>query len=242
MLGTLRPAHFADVDKAFNARFNLDKHAVVSDSHHFAPNARTDRKALGNSGPGIRNKLLSPERNAHFLFIKLEDLDLDFFSRFHGLRGMLDAAPNEVADMEKAVQSAQVHENTVVGNVFYFAGDDSAFAQSFRERAALLLLLFFQNRAAADDYVAALTIEFENAAFDFAVLPCFQVVRRTEIQLRSGKERTHSNIDDQAALDAVDDLARERLAFLIRALNAVPHSASMRANMREQNITVFLFG
>ena len=43
---------------------------------------------------------------------------------------MCDVAIDEIADMQQSVDSAQIDERPVVGQILYHAGDDGSFVQT----------------------------------------------------------------------------------------------------------------
>src|ERR1700722_4893628 len=83
MLGALGPAHFADVHQAFDAGLNLNESSVVSDTHNFPLHPRANRKTFGNCGPGIGQKLFTPERNALLVFVEFQNLNFQVIAGFH---------------------------------------------------------------------------------------------------------------------------------------------------------------
>src|SRR5690348_1712141 len=240
MLDALGPAHFADVDEAFDSFIELHKSAVIGDGHDFSTEVRPSGKPFGNSGPRIRNKLFAAEGNAHLLAVKFEDVHLNFVALLDGFRRMSDSSPDEIADVKEAVDAAKVHENAIISDVFHFAIDDGAFGERIGKRLALLFLLFFENGAAADDDVAAFAIEFEHANFNFAILPRFQIVRGAQIKLRSREKRAKANVHNQAAFDAVGDRAFQSRAVLVGIFNALPDGAAMSSRVREEDVAFFL--
>src|SRR5215472_3059807 len=207
MLDALGPAHFADVDEAFDSFVELHKSAVIGDGHDFSAEVGSNGKPFGNCGPRIGNELFAAEGNAHLLAIKFKNLHLNFVALLDGFGRMGDASPYQIADVQEAVDSTKVNENPIVGDVFHFAGDDGAFGERIGERLALFFLFFFENSAAADDDVSALAIELEHAHFNFAVFPGFQIVRGAQIELRGGEKCAKANVHDQTAFDAVGDSA-----------------------------------
>src|ERR1700735_1235485 len=119
---------------------------------------------------------------------------------------MRHASPNEIADVEKPVHTAEINEHAIVGYVFYSAGNYRAFRQGRHQFIALGFLLFFQNRSAAYDHVAALAIQLQNANADF---------------------------NDQATFDAFSNFARNRGMVAIRFLNTLPDAPPVRTHMRQ---------
>ena len=80
---------------------------------------------------------MRPEADARTLAIELEDAHVDLVADLDDFRRMLDALPRHVRDVQQAVDAAEVHERTVVGEVLDRALDDRAFLQVLHERAAL---------------------------------------------------------------------------------------------------------
>ena len=64
--------------------------------------------------------------------------------------------------MEKSIDSAQIHERAVVGDVLDDAIEDFAFLQTDEEVAARFLTAFFENGAAGDDDIASAAVHLED--------------------------------------------------------------------------------
>src|SRR4029077_13267569 len=241
MLGPLRPAHFADVDEAFDARLDLNEGAVIGDADNFSLDTRSGREAFRHGGPRVGQKLLAAEGNALLVFVEFQYLNLNFFAGLNHGRRVRNAAPDQVADVKQAVQSAQVNEDAIVGDIFHFSGDDRAFGEGGDQRIALGFLIILENHAAADHHVAALAIQLENAELDFAVLPSVESMNGAKLNLRCGQKRAHSDIHHQAALDTFGDFAGDIRMLAIGFLDALPDAALVRAHMREKDVAIFLF-
>ena len=235
-----RPAHFADVHQAFNARLDLHESAVVRDADNFSVHARARRESFRHRGPGIGQQLLPSQRNALLFLVELQDLDLNFLAGLHDRGRMRHASPHQIAHVKKAVHAAKVHENSVVRHVLHATRYHRAFGKRSRQRVALGFLLFFQNRAAADHHIAALAVQLQDAHFDFAVLPRFQIVHRPQLDLRSGQKRAHADIHHQPALDSLVDLAGDVGVLAVGFLDALPDAAAVCAHVRQQDVAVFL--
>ena len=219
----------------------MHERAVIGDADDFSLDAGAEGETLRDRGPGIRKKLLAAKRDAVFFLIELEDLNLNFFAGVdHGGR-MGHAAPHEVADVKQAVHTTEVHEDAVVGDVFDLAGDDCALGKAGHEGFALGLLIVFENHAAADDYVAALAIELEDADFNLAILPALEIVDGAQLNLRSRQKGAHTDINDEAALDAFGNLARDIAMLAIGFLDTLPNAAAVGAHVRKEHIAVSLF-
>src|SRR6202043_1927484 len=135
---------------------------------------------------------------------------------------------------------AEIYEYAVVRDVFHAATHNRIFRQRRHQRVAFGFLLLLKNRAAADNYIAALAIQFQNANFDVSILPSFQIVHRPQFDLRSWQEGANTDIDHQAALDALSYLAGDGRLLAIGFLDALPNAAPVSAHMRQQNVAILL--
>src|SRR5215471_3970899 len=113
----LGPRHLGDVDQAFDARLELDERAVVGDVGDAAGEARTQRVLGLDALPRVIQQLLHAERDAVRLVVDLDDLDLHGLADAEHLGRMVDAAPRDVGDVQKAVDAAEINECTVIGDV-----------------------------------------------------------------------------------------------------------------------------
>src|SRR5215469_4914335 len=205
MLHTLRPCHFADVDKALNSLFEFDEGSVVGNADDASLDVRTLRITVLGIKPRIRRELLKSERNALLVFVVLQNFDLDLIANVYKIFGVSEAPPGHVGDVEQAVQPAQVDKSPVLGQVLHDSGQDRALFQMLQRFGSLLLLLAFKELLARDDYVAALLVELDDGNVENLTLQPVQIADWTEIDLGTRKKRVRTvNVDCQPALDAVD--------------------------------------
>src|SRR5262249_17347446 len=120
----LGPGHFGDVDQALDAGLELHERAVVGDVGNAAVEARADGILRFDALPGIILELLHAERDTVGLVVDLDDLDLHLLADVEHLGRVIDAPPGDVGDVQEAVDAAEVHERTVVGDVLDHAVDD----------------------------------------------------------------------------------------------------------------------
>src|SRR5712691_3837923 len=117
MFQPLRPCHLGYMDKPFDARLDFNERAVVGQADDFASNVRAFRKALGHALPRIGQELFVAQRDALFLTVELEHLDLNLVADLDYVVWRLDAAPAHIDDVQQPVDSAKVDERSVVGDV-----------------------------------------------------------------------------------------------------------------------------
>ncbi len=155
MIDPLGPGHFADVDQAFDPIFQLDEGPVGHHVDDFAGDRLPTGYFSSTFSHGLGRLLLQAEGDLLLLVVDVQDHDLKLVVDLDHLRGMADAAPAHVGDVQQAVDAAEVDERTEVGDVL-----DDALAElslfDFGEHLLFELLAFvFNQLTARDDDVAA---------------------------------------------------------------------------------------
>ena len=155
---------------------------------------------------------------------------------------MRQASPGHVGDVQQAVDAAHVDERAVLGEVLDDAGQDAALFEVLERLAALFVLLFFEQLLARDDDVAALLVELDDGDFHRLALHAIEIADGTKVNLRAGQEGARAlNVDGEAALDALDDDAFDRLLFVVGALDFIPRAETLRFEVREVDVALFGF-
>src|SRR5436305_9319645 len=151
----LGPAHLGDVDETLDPGLQFDEGAVIGDVCDAALELGAGRVFELNTFPRIGFELLHAERDALCLGVEADDLHLDALADMQGFRGMVDAPPRDVGDVQQPVDAAQIDKGAVVGNVFDDAREDLAFLEARHELGTLLGAALFEDGAARHDDVAA---------------------------------------------------------------------------------------
>src|SRR6266849_2197148 len=154
---------------------------------------------------------------------------------------MLDAAPAQVCQVQQTVNSAEVDESAVLGHVLDVTVHNLAFGKRFHQRGALGMQLFFEQRAPADHYVAAAAIQLGDANLNFLPEQIVEVLRWAQIELRAGKKRAYSDVDNQTTLDAVDYFAGDGILRLESGVDALPRAAAQHLLIRNNEVAFFVF-
>ena len=196
----LGPGELGNVDKAFNALFKLYKRAVIDEVHNPALDARPDRILALDVLPRIGYGLLQSKRDALALGVHLYDHDGDLLADLHHFGGVGNPAPAHVGDMEKPVETVEVDERAVIGDIFDNALANVAGLDLREELAALFHALFLYEFAARNHYVFALRIDFYNLKVIGLPDVLVEVLRGLDVDLRGREERIHADAHDEAAL------------------------------------------
>src|ERR1700730_1457276 len=158
----LGPRHLGHVNQALDAGLQFDERAVVGDVGHAALEAGADRELGLDALPRIGLQLLHAERDAVGLMVDLDDLDLHLLADVEHLGGVIDAPPRNIGDVQQAVDAAEIHKRTVIGDVLDHAVDDLTLFEVLDQLLALLGAGLFQHGTAGDDDVAAAAIHFQD--------------------------------------------------------------------------------
>src|SRR5262249_1530714 len=181
------------------------------------------------------------ERDALLVLIELKNDDVKFLLGLDDVGRVFDAAPAEVGEVQQAVEAADVDEGAVFGDVLHRAMDGLAFAELFKQLGAVGVQLFFKQRAAADDDVATATVQLGDANLHFLADERVEILRRAQVVLRAGKECADANVDNDAALDAVDDFAGERFLGFERGFEPFPGAAAKNFLIADDCVAGFVF-
>jgi hypothetical protein len=112
--------------------------------------------------PGILADLLEAQRDALGLGVELQHLDAHVVADLEHLRGVRDAAPRHVRDVQEAVDAAEIDEGAVLGEVLDDTLDDLAFLQLLERLLLHLGALLLEEHAARQHDVAALLVELDD--------------------------------------------------------------------------------
>ena len=236
----LGPAHFRNVDQAFDARLDFDEGAVFGDVGHGTGHLHADRVLRGNAIPRIAFQLLHAEADALGFFVDADDLDGHGGADFDHFAGVVDPLVAHVGDVQQAVDTAEVDEGAVIGDVLDHAVDHLAFGQLVDQLAALFGAGFFKHGAARHDDIAAAAIHLEDLEGLGHVHQRGDVAHGADVDLAAGQEGHGAvEVDGEAALDAAEDAAFDALAFAEFVFELVPGGFAAGAVAAEHR---FAFG
>ena len=136
---------------------------------------------------------------------------------------MVDPAPSHVRDVQQTVNTAQIHERTVIGDVLDDAVHDIAFGQLADDFCALFGTAFFQDGATGHNDVPPAAIHFQDLERLSHSHQWADITHRAHIDLRSWQERNcTAQIDGEATFDPAKDRAFDAFLFVVGFFQAVP--------------------
>src|SRR5215218_7819787 len=135
---------------------------------------------------------------------------------------MVDMAPGELGDVDQAVDAVQVDEGAEVDDVGDLALHDLAGLQPPEDLLADLLALLLEHGSARQNDVVARAVELDHLALELLAHELVQVLDPADVDQRGGQEAADAEVEDQAALDDLDNGALDGLAGVGRPLDATP--------------------
>ena len=124
--------------------------------------------------------------------------------------------------MQQTVETVEVDERAVVGDVLYDTLADVAGLYFGEELAAFFRALFFDEFAARYNDVLAFRVDLDDLEVVRLTDVLIQILGGLNVDLRSGQERVDTDADDETALDFRLDATGEDCAFLTVGENLFP--------------------
>ena len=162
LVNALGPGQFADVNQSLDPGFQLDKCAVRHEVDHLAGHLAADGVFLLNLVPWVGLFLFQAEADALAFLVDVEHDHLEFLAGRQHLRGVRDAAPAHVGDVQQAVEAVQVDECAEVGEVLDGALADISRHHVVQELRALGGAFLLDQLAAAEHDVLPLKVELHH--------------------------------------------------------------------------------
>ena len=103
--------------------------------------------------------------------------------------------------MQQAVYTAQIHKNTIFGDVFYGTGNDLVFMNRCQGGSPFGFTFGFQQHPAGQHDIAAFTVVLQNLESKGFSHQIVKIANRPQIRLRAGQKGLNPDIHREAALD-----------------------------------------
>ena len=165
--------------------------------------------------------------------VHLEHLDGDGGADLHDLVRMVNVLPAELGDVHQTVDSTEVHERTEVDDRGDHALADLALLQLVEERLANLGLGLLQPGTTRQHHVVAVLVELNDLGLKFHADIGLEVTDTAHLDQRCGQEATQADVDDQAALDDLDDGAGNNAVLFLNLLDRAPGAFVLGALLGE---------
>src|SRR4029077_1986589 len=165
---------------------------------------------------------LERQRDTLAVHVDVEHLDGDLVADLHDLGRVVDVLPRQLGDVHQAVDAAEVHERTEVDDRGHDALADLALLELGQEALAHLGLGLLEPGAARQHDVVAVLVELDDLRLERLADGGLQVAHAAHLHQRRGQEAAQADVEDQAALDDLDDRAFDDAVLLLDLLDGAP--------------------
>lgn len=148
--------------------------------------------------------------------------------------------PGQLGDVHQAVDATQVHEGTEVDDRGDDALADGTLLQLVEEFAAHRGLRLLQPGTAAQHHVVAVLVQLDDLGLDDLTDVRLQIADASHLDKRCGQEPTQADVEDQAALDDLDDGALDGLVLLLELLDGAPGALVLGALLGQDQAAFFV--
>ena len=153
------------------------------------------------------------------------------------LRRIVHVVPGELGDVDQAVDAAQINESAEVNDGGNGALETHTRLKLGQDLGALSLTGLLEDNTTGQNDIVAVTIHLDNASLNTGAQIGVQILDSAQINEGCRQEATQADVEDQAALDDLDDFALHILALLELLLNTVPSTLVLRASLGEDETT-----
>jgi len=141
--------------------------------------------------------------------------------------------------VRQAVHAAQVDERAEVDDRGHDTLADGALGELVEELAADLGLGLLEPGTTRQDHVVAVLVELDDLGLDLLADVRLQIADTTHLDERCGQEAAQADVEDQAALDDLDDGALDGLVLFLELFDGAP-GALVLSPLLGQDQTAFL--
>ena len=241
VIHSFHPGHFADVNQAFDARFQFDERPVAHHVDDLTLDLRVDGVLLDHVVPGILFLLFEAKCDFFFFAIDIEDHDLDLLVDADHFRRVPDAFPAHVSNVEQTVDAAQVDEGTKFRDIFHHTTSNLLRLELREQFFPIAFSLLFDERSAANDDIAPCFVNLQYFALNRTIDVVADIARASNVDLTSGQEYIDADVDQQAAFDFSGNFAGDHLAFVQRRNHLFPLLDDLGALLTNLDATHFIF-
>ena len=179
----LRPRHFRDVDETFYARSNFDECTIVSEDNDLTLDLVAHLEVSVEAIPGMWLELLDTKSDALLSFVELEDNDVELLVEANNFAGVRYTAPREVGDVDETIDTTEVDEGTVRGDVLDDPFEDLTLLKLADDLSLLSFEFSFDEDLMRYDDVLEVLVDLDDLELHSLVDISIVVADRTDVDL-----------------------------------------------------------
>ena len=230
------------MDKSLYARSNLYECTVVSDYDNLALNVVANLQVCIECIPWVRSELLQTKSDALLLVIEVEDNDIDLLVESNNLVWIAYAAPREVCDVDESVNTTEVNEYTVRGDVLDCTLEDLTLLKLADDFFLLCLQLSLDEGLVRNNNVTELLVDLDNLELHCLAYEYIVVTYRMNVNLASWQECLDTEyVNDHTALSAALDVTLDNFLVVQSSVDTLPALAETSLLVRKKQLTLLVF-
>ena len=234
-------SQLGDVNKALDALFDANERTEWNELGDLAWHDLAHSVGAGEYAPWIFLGCLQGQRYALAVQIDVENLYGYFVANGDNLGWVINVLPRQLGNVNQAVYAAQVDECAEVDDGRDNALADLALLQLVQELRANLRLGLLKECTAGQNNVVTLLVELDDLCFQLLANVWLQVPDATHFNKRCWQEATQSDVDDEAALDNLDNGTGNWLFLGLQLFDCAPSALVLCTLLGEDQTTFFVF-
>src|SRR5690606_26005668 len=211
-----------DVDQTLDALLDPDER---TEGHQLGDPARHDLADLVGPGellPRVLLGRLERQGDPLPLHVDVEDLDRDLLADLDHLGRVVDVLPGELGDVDETVDATEIHERTEVDDRGDDALADLALLEGVEEGLANLRLRLLKPGAAGQNHVVTVLVQLNDLGLELAADIRLEVPNAAHLDQRRGEEAPQADVEDETALDDLDDGTGDDAVLFLDLLDRPP--------------------
>ncbi len=242
LLGELDVAlgQLGDVHQALDAVVDAHERTERDELGDLARHDLADGVGAGEVLPRVLLGRLQRQGDTLAVHVDVEHLDGDLVADLDDLGRVVDVLPGQLGDVDETVDAAEVDERTEVDDRRHDTGADLALAELLEEGGAHLGLGLLEPGTAGQDHVVAVLVELDDLGLDLLADVRLEVADAAHLDQRRGQEATQADVEDQAALDDLDDGAGDDAVLLLDLLDRAPGALVLGALLGQDEPTLLV--
>ena len=157
------------MDQSLHTLFEDYEGSIVDDAHHLAFDPFSNRVFFGDQNPRIFESLFVPEGDPFPFAVEPKHDNIDLVADLEVLAGVPHPTPRDIGDVEQPVETSQVHEDTVVGQVLNRTADQFTLFEVGHGLVFVLSLFLLEDRLARQHHIRATPVKGDDLGFNLLI-------------------------------------------------------------------------
>jgi hypothetical protein len=153
---------------------------------------------------------------------------------------VVDVLPGQLGHVHQTVDAAKVDERAEVDDAGHDALTDLALLEGVEEGLADLALGLLKPGTAGKNHVVAVLVQLDDLGLELAPDVRLQIADAPHLHQRCGQEAAQADVEDEPALDDLDDRSGDDAVLVLDLLDRAPGALVLGALLREDQPALFV--